>query len=297
MTERWKSWKAKGRLSTRSHRSLEISHTPRDFHIPTARADRGWKKWKTKTRFPTFSTRDPRLRMRFAGLQKNQNQNALDRRQAAVPERRYSEHRRLADGRKGAGGSRRFQDHYSIRKCCGHRDVRTWTHSARLIPCGQVTHPAPAFPRAAPSASPASTTLPTVSTVSRGTSNQRTGKYVCSAGNERNPAAREMSGSCRQLTKPMPRRFRSRIIQHRHVVVRSHAALHPAALAFAAAVRTSVTTRQYASAAISGEQASRLYWSGRHPGGSRLVLAQNLFPVALRLQDQFHHLAYCAAAA
>ena len=118
MTERWKSWKAKGRLSTRSHRSLEISHTPRDFHIPTARADRGWKKWKTKTRFPTFSTRDPRLRMRFAGLQKNQNQNALDRRQAAVPERRYSEHRRLADGRKGAGGSRRFQDHYSIRKCC-----------------------------------------------------------------------------------------------------------------------------------------------------------------------------------
>jgi hypothetical protein len=67
MAERWKPWKAKGRLSTRSHRSLEISHTPRDFHIPTARADRGWKKWKTKTRFPTFSTRDPRLQKRLAG--------------------------------------------------------------------------------------------------------------------------------------------------------------------------------------------------------------------------------------
>ena len=54
MTERWKPWKAKGRLSTRSHRSLEISPTPRDFHIPTAQAGRGWKTWKTKTRFPTF---------------------------------------------------------------------------------------------------------------------------------------------------------------------------------------------------------------------------------------------------
>jgi hypothetical protein len=101
MTERWKPWKAKGRLSTRSHRSLEISHTPRDFHIPTARADRGWKKWKTKPGFPLFPRAIRDYECGLPGSQ-NQKQNALDRRRAAAPERRYSEYRRLADGRKDA---------------------------------------------------------------------------------------------------------------------------------------------------------------------------------------------------
>src|ERR1041385_4971997 len=76
MRERWKPWKAKGRLSTRSHRSLEISPTPRDFHIPTAGAGRGWKKWKTKTRFPTFSTRGPRLQLRVAPPSKTKNRRS-----------------------------------------------------------------------------------------------------------------------------------------------------------------------------------------------------------------------------
>jgi len=79
MTERWKPWKAKGRLSTRSHRSLEISPTPRDFHIPTAQAGRGWKTWKTKTRFPTFSTRGPRLQLRFRLPKQNQKQTLWTR--------------------------------------------------------------------------------------------------------------------------------------------------------------------------------------------------------------------------
>jgi len=35
-----------------SHRPLEISHTPRDFHIPTAQASSAWKTGKPKNGFP-----------------------------------------------------------------------------------------------------------------------------------------------------------------------------------------------------------------------------------------------------
>jgi hypothetical protein len=42
------------RVSHASHRPLEISPTPRDFHIPTAPRVCRMEKWKTKTRFPTF---------------------------------------------------------------------------------------------------------------------------------------------------------------------------------------------------------------------------------------------------
>ncbi len=35
-----------------SHRPLEISPTPRDFHIPTAQAGRAWKSGKPKSGFP-----------------------------------------------------------------------------------------------------------------------------------------------------------------------------------------------------------------------------------------------------
>src|SRR5207247_5732574 len=34
------------------HRPLEISPTPRDFHIPTAQAGRAWKSGKPKSGFP-----------------------------------------------------------------------------------------------------------------------------------------------------------------------------------------------------------------------------------------------------
>ena len=65
MTGLWKRWKANSRLSTRSHSPLEISHTPRDSHISTARRrfcflwggiflDGAVEKWKTKSRFSTF---------------------------------------------------------------------------------------------------------------------------------------------------------------------------------------------------------------------------------------------------
>src|SRR5579859_6375600 len=40
-----------------SHRPLEISPTPRDFHIPTAQASRAWKSGKPKSGFPLSHTR------------------------------------------------------------------------------------------------------------------------------------------------------------------------------------------------------------------------------------------------
>jgi hypothetical protein len=40
-----------------SHRPLEISPTPRDFHIPTAQAGRAWKSGKPKSGFPLSHTR------------------------------------------------------------------------------------------------------------------------------------------------------------------------------------------------------------------------------------------------
>jgi hypothetical protein len=39
------------------HRPLEISPTPRDFHIPTAQAGRAWKSGKPKSGFPLSHTR------------------------------------------------------------------------------------------------------------------------------------------------------------------------------------------------------------------------------------------------
>ena len=40
-----------------SHRPLEISPTPRDFHIPTAQEGRAWKSGKPKSGFPLSHTR------------------------------------------------------------------------------------------------------------------------------------------------------------------------------------------------------------------------------------------------
>jgi hypothetical protein len=44
-------------VSHSSHRPLEISPTPRDFHIPTAQAGRAWKRGKPNPGFPLFHTR------------------------------------------------------------------------------------------------------------------------------------------------------------------------------------------------------------------------------------------------
>jgi hypothetical protein len=43
-------------VSHSSHRPLEISQTPRDFHIPTAQASTAWKSGKPKTGFPLSHT-------------------------------------------------------------------------------------------------------------------------------------------------------------------------------------------------------------------------------------------------
>jgi hypothetical protein len=44
-------------VSHSSHRPLEISPTPRDFHIPTAQAGRAWESGKPKSGFPLSHTR------------------------------------------------------------------------------------------------------------------------------------------------------------------------------------------------------------------------------------------------
>jgi hypothetical protein len=56
-----------------SHRPLEISPTPRDFHIPTAQAGRAWKSGKPKSGFPLSHPRP--ATMTTISFQKNQNQN------------------------------------------------------------------------------------------------------------------------------------------------------------------------------------------------------------------------------
>src|SRR6266851_4939106 len=56
-----------------SHRPLEISPTPRDFHIPTAQAGRAWKSGKPKSGFPLSHTRP--APMTTISFRKNQSQN------------------------------------------------------------------------------------------------------------------------------------------------------------------------------------------------------------------------------
>ena len=48
-----------------SHRPLEISPTPRDFHIPTAQAGRAWKSGKPKSGFPLSHTRPATMTIPF----------------------------------------------------------------------------------------------------------------------------------------------------------------------------------------------------------------------------------------
>src|SRR5437660_11615010 len=56
-----------------SHRPLEISPTPRDFHIPTAQADRAWESGKPKSGFPLSHTRPATMTTIYFGKSKSKS--------------------------------------------------------------------------------------------------------------------------------------------------------------------------------------------------------------------------------
>jgi len=116
MTGRWKPWKAEGRLSTRSHRPLEISQTREITTFPQLGQPTVERVENQKQVSHSYHAR-PANTTRVVSSRTKPEQEAQDPPQAAGPERRYSEDRRLSDGRKDTSGFRRFQDHYSIGKC------------------------------------------------------------------------------------------------------------------------------------------------------------------------------------
>jgi len=58
-----------------SHRPLEISPTPRDFHIPTAQAGRAWKSGKPKSGFPLSHTRPATMTTIHLGKSKSKSKS------------------------------------------------------------------------------------------------------------------------------------------------------------------------------------------------------------------------------
>ena len=75
-----------------SHRPLEISPTPRDFHIPTAPAGRAWKSGNPKSGFPLPQTRPaPMTTIHFKKSKANAKPNlAASGGQRTTPKRRAS---------------------------------------------------------------------------------------------------------------------------------------------------------------------------------------------------------------
>ena len=75
-----------------SHRPLEISPTPRDFHIPTAPAGRAWKSGNPKSGFPLSQTRPaPMTTIHFKKSKANAKPNlAASGGQRTTPKRRAS---------------------------------------------------------------------------------------------------------------------------------------------------------------------------------------------------------------
>src|SRR5439155_2818844 len=100
-----------------SHRPLEISPTPRDFHIPTAQAGRAWKSRKPKSGFPLSHTRPATMttiqfeksrptRAACGGPRTNQKRRASHR-QVSSPRSRIS-------GSPRIGSEIRFQAHSAL---------------------------------------------------------------------------------------------------------------------------------------------------------------------------------------
>ena len=127
-------------VSHSSHRPLEISPTPRDFHIPTAQAGRAWESGKPKSGFPLSHTRPAtmttihfkksksksRAKPNFAasgGPKNNPKKESITQQSAdfVLPMFRLTSHwkRHLLSGSFRVGIKHRFQAHFRIGKCSG----------------------------------------------------------------------------------------------------------------------------------------------------------------------------------
>ena len=122
-----------------SHRPLEISPTPRDFHIPTAQAGRAWKSGKPKSGFPLshtrpatmttilFKTSKSKPNLAASGGQRTNQKKESFTPQSVIsvrPTSRLTSHwkRNPLSGSFRVGNKYRFQAHFRIGKCF-HRRV------------------------------------------------------------------------------------------------------------------------------------------------------------------------------
>ena len=120
-----------------SHRPLEISPTPRDFHIPTAPAGRAWKSGNPKSGFPLSQTRPATMttihfrkskanakpNLAASGGQRTTPKKESITRQGAhfvLPIFRLTPHwnQDSLSGSFRAGIKHSFQAHFRIGKCC-----------------------------------------------------------------------------------------------------------------------------------------------------------------------------------
>ena len=119
MPGRWKEWKTKRQVFHSSHCPLEISPTPRDFHIPTAQAGRAWKSGKPKSGFPLsptrpatmttipFKTSKSKPNLAASGGQKRNQRRRASRRKVSSPYARFP-------GSPRIGNESPFQAHSAL---------------------------------------------------------------------------------------------------------------------------------------------------------------------------------------
>jgi hypothetical protein len=114
-------------VSHSSHSPLEISPTPRDFHIPTAQAGRAWKSGKPKPGFPLSHTRPATMTTIHFGKSKSKSKSKSNpkpispppaaRKQAKKGEHHAAECRLQATDFSGSprtGIKTRFQAHSAL---------------------------------------------------------------------------------------------------------------------------------------------------------------------------------------
>jgi hypothetical protein len=87
-----------------SHRPLEISPTPRDFHIPTAPAGRAWKSGKPKSGFPLSHTQP--ATMTTVHFKKSKSKSKAKPTLAASGGKRTTQKRRASHSRVPTSRSR-----------------------------------------------------------------------------------------------------------------------------------------------------------------------------------------------
>ena len=125
-----------------SHRPLEISPTPRDFHIPTAQAGRAWKSGKPKSGFPLSHTRPATMTIPFKTSKSKPNLAAsggqrTNQRRRGSRRKMSSPYARLP-GSPRTGNETHFQAHSALeinidfRLTFGLENARCQNHHARI---------------------------------------------------------------------------------------------------------------------------------------------------------------------